>query len=121
MSLGCAYPPNCNFPKTEVEIQCKGTNLEGCQGLVLTPSKNTSWVPESFSLTSDFYVKKDENNNILEEWGPNGCTNYSYDKAGNLQRQTDENGNVLWARRIYTVEEAAKATNGKNTFSIRYR
>ena len=51
----------------------------------------------------------------LIQWGKNAP---KYDLRG---WGTDENGNVLWARRIYTVEEAAKATNGKNTFSIRYR
>lgn len=109
-----------NYPNRAVQIQCKGTNLEKCQNLL----KNQTMIKKrasDFSISPEYYQGYDESGHLTEEWGPSGLKKYTYDKAGNLQRQTDENGNVLWARRIYTVEEAAKATNGKNTFSIRYR
>ena len=112
ISIGGAY--SGSYPSGEIKIQCKGTNLEKCQNLLKTRLSGVS-------LSPAYYQGYDESGHLTEEWGPNGCTKYSYDAGGNLQRQTDENGNVLWARRIYTVEEAAKVTNGKNSFSIRYR
>ena len=44
-----------------------------------------------------------------------------YDGGGNMVRQTDEHGNVLWARRIYTIDEANRVAGTKNRISIRYR
>ncbi len=120
IAFGTAYSSS-NFPNRKVQVQCKGTDPNKCQNLITYPKLSWLSMPENFSLSPEYYKGYDENGHLLEEWGPNGCTKYSYDAGGNLQRQTDENGNVLWARRIYSVDEATKAVQKKNTFSIRYR
>jgi len=117
-SITFGYSYEHQFPSGTVNIQCKG-DPDVCEGKVSYPATAT-WLPEDFDLEADYYVKKDSNGNIIESWDENG--GYLYDSGGNLVRQIDGNGNVLWRRRIYTVQEANKASKPTgNRVSIRYK
>ena len=73
-------------------------------------------------LASSLYQKYDTDGKPLELCNTNGCTKYTYDAGGNLIRQIDANNQILWRRRIYTVEEATKVAKPQgNTFTLRYR
>ena len=68
------------------------------------------------------YYEYDNKGNIIAVYNNDGVTKYDYDQGGNLQRKIDSHGNILWRRRIYTVEEAesvSKPTN--NTIKLRYK
>ena len=114
VSAGGAYQGTSGKGLT---IQCKGTDLKACQDMVTT-SKN---------LSVEYYKAYDEKGNIIEEWTPQGKRSYTYANNGDYAIY-DSDGNFLGnfmadgsKRRIYTVDEAAAVTGGKNTFSIKYR
>ncbi|MBR6408839.1 MAG: hypothetical protein IKS23_01170 [Alphaproteobacteria bacterium] len=68
------------------------------------------------------YYEYDNKGNIIAAYNNDGVTKYDYDQAGNLQRKIDSHGNILWRRRIYTVEEAEKVSKSVgNTFKLRYK
>lgn len=120
ISIGYAYNSN-NYPNREVQIQCKGSDPEKCKNLLKNQLSILSHA-SNFSLSVDYYQGYDDKGNLVEVWDANGCKKYAYDSGGNLQRKMDENGNTLWARRIYTVTEVTLVTKPKgNTFSIKYR
>jgi len=67
------------------------------------------------------YYERDQKGNIIAVYEEDGTIS-KYDKGGNLQRKIDASGNIVWARRIYTVDEAEKASKDRgNTFRIKYK
>lgn len=68
------------------------------------------------------YTSRDQKGNVVVYKANGGLNSYKYDAGGNLIAAY-EDGKQTYARRSYTVEEAAKAVSGerKNIFKIRYR
>lgn len=102
--------------KTDLKIICRG-DIQKCENnnreFFSTRGVNPSYTDEIL----------DENGRIKIKYNKNGYEEYLYDSGGNLIRKTDENGNILWRKRIYTPAEATAAVsgNGKNTFVVQYR
>ena len=100
-------------PKNIV-IQCKG-RPNTCLGKVTSDSN-------MITFTAEPYKEYDKNGNPIVIWDENGRRNYTYDRGGNRLKIIDENGKVIWTRRIYTTEEAIKASKPiGNKFKIRYQ
>ena len=93
-----------------ITIQCKGSDLQACQNMVQT----------SKELSVEYYKGYDDKGNILEEWGPNGKTTYTYkyDGGGNLVGCVDSHGNRIYGKKIYTIEEAEAATAKGDKFHV---
>jgi len=67
------------------------------------------------------YYERDSKGLIKAVYEQDGTIS-KYDSAGNLQRRYDSSGNLVWTRRIYTVEEAERlAKKTGNKFTIRYK
>ncbi len=82
-----------------------------------------SYVSVSLNLigTDGRFYDYDQQGNVLAVYESDGSMS-KYDKGGNLLRKTDHNGNIIWARRIYTVDEAEAASKSNhNSFRIRYK
>ncbi len=109
---------NWGFPE-HIQVKCRG-DIQKCQSMI--KNRNTN-------VTYEYYIGYDNNGNPIEIWDENGKKTYSYKYLANGDyKKYDGDGNFLGSfmadgskRRIYRVDEATAVTEGKNTFSIKYR
>ena len=126
------------YPPAGVNIACKG-DPEVCK----TKLRNITSRTSADNINPGYYVGNDEKGNIIEEWGPNGKTTYSYTygKAGNVLSANAydsegnvtgsytydaggnlvsayQNGKAVYLRKRYTIPEADAATQGKGPFRL---
>ena len=97
-----------------INIICKG-ELTKCQSMLKT---------NATQVTAEYYKGYDSDGRIIEEWGPDGKTEYAYklDGAGNLTAAY-KNGIATYKRTSYTPAEAAAAANrgSNNTITFTFK
>ena len=63
----------------------------------------------------------DSQGNLIAIYDTDGSME-KYDKAGNLLKKIDSQGNIVWSKKIYTVQEAESVSRPTgNTIRIRYK
>ena len=106
-------------------------NEYGVETIVVGLPKNMNGtIGESGEKALEFAeLLKEKTGLPIEMWDENGKKTYSYNYLANGDyKKYHSDANFLGSfmadgskRRIYTVDEAAAVTGGKNTFSIKYR
>lgn len=59
-----------------------------------------------------------KNGKLVLEYTKDGFNKYDYDNGGNLIRIVDSTGQRIWGKKIYTVDEAMKATEQGDKFHV---
>ena len=94
---------------------CGGWYRPSCAGLGEYAGGELSLLSED----GKFY-DYDSQGNLLAVYESDGSMS-KYDKGGNLIKQTDSSGKLLWARKIYTVQEAESVSKDGSVNSVRIR